>query len=180
LNGKESEQGGQLTLGGYEKDQYEGELHWMKVPTKSSYWEVDMDKVELDDGRFLYGEHARAIIDTGTTLITCPSYIANALNRLIGGEPIGSGMHSIDCAKIATLPELKFKMGQFHFSLSPNEYVMRLGAMCVSSISGLDLHTNDIYPVWILGDVFLRKYYSVFDVANRRIGLALAKQVEAA
>jgi hypothetical protein len=29
-------------------------------------------------------------------------------------------------------------------------------------------------PVWILGDYFMRHFYSVFDMKNNRIGLALS------
>ena len=35
--------------------------------------------------------------------------------------------------------------------------------------------TNDVGPIWIIGDTFLRKYYSIYDLGKDRVGLAKSK-----
>ncbi len=45
---------------------------------------------------------------------------------------------------------------------------------CMLAVQGIDLPSMGS-AMWILGDVFLRKYYTVFDYENRKVGIAEAK-----
>jgi hypothetical protein len=46
-------------------------------------------------------------------------------------------------------------------------------------ISGADFTDSNGQPFWILGDYFMRRFYSVFDMQNSRIGLALSTSYSA-
>lgn len=172
LNSKASKNGGQLTLGGIDRQDYEGSITWLPV-TKELYWEVSLEKIHL--GPLTIEDHSRAIIDTGTSLIACPSFMADYINMAIGAQPTSAGLYIIDCKLVPTLPKLELTMGGHKFDLEGDEYTLRFEDICVSVFSGLDLPSDDGRPMWILGDAFIRKYYSVFDMGKRRIGLAKAR-----
>lgn len=70
------------------------------------------------------------------------------------------------------------------YSVTPKEYLLTITEegvepvyhhskkvlQCVGAFSSLDFENMDHY--YILGDIFLTRYYSVFDKGKRRIGLA--------
>ncbi|KAJ1624974.1 aspartic peptidase domain-containing protein [Pavlovales sp. CCMP2436] len=63
------------------------------------------------------------------------------------------------------------------FSLSGKEYVIKVSSFgqeaCLFGFLGIDVPAPR-GPLWILGDIFLRKYFTVFDVDQNRMGFAPA------
>lgn len=58
--------------------------------------------------------------------------------------------------------------------LSVLQHTIRGESVCVSGFMALDISYSG-EPMWILGDVFIMKFYTVFDRSADRMGFAPAK-----
>jgi len=158
--------GSALVLGGANPSYYTGE---MKNYTLSSttYWVIDM-------GGFIIGgtkvNVLHGILDTGTSLIVGSHKIIDQITSAIG---------TVDqaCKGIENLPNVIVNIGSDEFVLTPDDYILKVTALgqteCLNGFMAMDLPIDDAV---ILGDVFLKAYYTVFDVTNKSVSIAKASK----
>lgn len=167
-----TEQESEVVFGGIDKNHYEGKL--IKLPVRrKAYWEVDFEAIAIgkDEAEL---EHMGAILDTGTSLIALPSAIAEMLNEEIGAKKGFNGQYSVECSKREELPDLTFTLSGHKFSITPYDYILEVSGSCISSFMPMDF-PEPVGPLAILGDAFLRRWYSVYDLGTNSVGLAKAK-----
>jgi len=173
--------GGELTLGGTNTDYYTGSFTYVPL-TSETYWEFALDNIQIVGSSVTYCTAAnpcKCICDTGTSLIAGPTAAVNAINEKLGAIPLnGEGIFP-SCDVIKTLPNITVTLNGKVFSLTPTDYVLQVSALgeteCISGFLGIDV-PPPYGPLWILGDVFISTYYTVFDFDNEQVGFATAVQ----
>jgi saccharopepsin len=159
-------------FGGVNKDHYEGDITYIPLRRKA-YWEVDLDSISFGDAKAEL-DNTGVILDTGTSLIALPSTLAELLNKEMGAKKGFNGQYSVDCDKRDSLPDMTFELSGHKFSITPYDYILEVQGSCISTFMGMDF-PEPVGPLAILGDAFLRKWYSVYDLEKGAVGLAKSK-----
>ncbi|KAL3576024.1 hypothetical protein D5086_021307 [Populus alba] len=101
-------------------------------------------------------------------------------NQLCERVPNPTGQSAVDCGSVLSMPTIAFTIGGKEFELAPEEYILKVGqgsaAQCISGFTALDIPPPR-GPLWILGDVFMGRYHTVFDSGKLRVGFAEAALV---
>ncbi|KAH7979856.1 hypothetical protein HPB49_011615 [Dermacentor silvarum] len=169
---------GELVLGGINHERFTGSLHYVSV-TKQRHWEFQMDRVQAgSDKRFCVGG-CWTVVDSGSSFIEGPGEEIDRINQVIGAQKTQHGKYLVDCKKVSKLPKLVFTIGGRQHTLKGADYIVKLLASDNRVRCYAGFGTTDDYgtkkPLWILGQVFMRKFYTVFDRDADRIGFAKAR-----
>ncbi|KAM9764293.1 pregnancy-associated glycoprotein 1-like [Dama dama] len=159
-------------FGGVDKGYYQGELNWIPL-TQAGDWCVNMDRISMKRNVIACSCGCHATGDTGTSLIVDPTMLVNNIQKLIGATPRAS-KHYVSCFAVNTLPSLIFTSNGIKYPGPTRAYILKDSrGHCFSTFQGGTEEDNNS-ETWILGDVFLWLYFSVYDQGNDRIGLAPA------
>jgi len=167
---KEDGEDSEMTLGDFREDRIASRVVWVKVTAhpgraRSGFWQVPVADIAIANGALGLGHH-QAAVDTGTSVIAGPSAMITAIEAEIGLRK--------DCSNWEELPLVGFVIEGMTLNLEPTDYVLKDGDQCHSQFMPLDLPPPR-GPLILLGDPFLRKYYTIFDRDTLKLGFGLAK-----
>ncbi|GKY90989.1 hypothetical protein MPSEU_000071700 [Mayamaea pseudoterrestris] len=182
----------ELLFGGVNQKYYKDCITWHELgqfqldngQAFQGYWDFKLDGVNVG-GADLPSSNL-AIIDSGSSFLIGPPEAIGTLavmNNVVCfnlmdvsnpeevpcDNPDGFDAAAIDCE--APMFNLNFVADGQTYSLAKEELVTEFvtadGIVCLLRLLG-----SQDFPGWILGDVFLNRYYTAFDFENRRVGFA--------
>ncbi|XP_078098299.1 pepsin A-like [Mustelus asterias] len=163
--------GSEVVFGGTDPNHYTGNINWVPVSWKA-YWQIRMDSVKINGQVVGCKGGCRAIVDTGTSLIVGPTAPIQNIQRAIGAHKSSYQWTYVDCNSLSSMPDVTFTINGVEYTISSSDYVSKTKQTCMSGFDTMPIANYD--ELWILGDVFIGVYYSIFDRGNNRVGFAKA------
>ncbi|RHZ35690.1 pepsin-like aspartic protease [endosymbiont GvMRE of Glomus versiforme] len=165
-----------LTLGGVDKEKFSGDIVNNKVIGESGFWVINLEDVLIDKNNLKIGKR-KAIIDTGSTFIFTPFEDAKKIHEKIKDSiNMGDGNFAIPC-NTTSVVSLQFNGIVYDIDprdLSTNSDSSIPKGFCASGILGTETISNSIAKTaeWLIGNVFLKNVYSVFNTKEKTVGFA--------
>ena len=157
---------GELNFGAPDSSKYTGELAYTDTHPGGRMWEIPLDDASFDNKAYNFRGKS-AILDTGTSYILIPPDDAQRLHEQIPQSEQDGETFNIPCS--TSIP-LQIIISNTAYNISTDDYVghpVKGSNLCTSSIIGRQAFGPD---QWLLGDVFLKNVYTVFDFDKNRIG----------
>ncbi|CAO3633335.1 unnamed protein product [Cunninghamella blakesleeana] len=155
-------QGGEIDFGGVDTTHFQGNITYSPL-IDNHYWMVQMNQLKM--GNVTIKGQRRGIVDSGTTLLIVTPMDAQTIHSSMPGAiNNGDTTWSVPCQSVNQLPTLDFTFANNSqvLSLPASAYIFPPlnpnNPMCLSGISGQALDEEN---TWILGDTFMKYFYTV-------------------
>ena len=152
-----------ITMPGFDESLVGAEEFTFHNVVEQRYFSLKLDGLSRGNTT-IPTEGFKAVIDSGTSVMVGPKSI---VGPLIAGIVVND-----DCSGVEDLPNLTWTIDGIDYVMTPNDYVLTVTqdgqSECVLGVMGQDFPAT--FKYFILGDSFMRKYYSYFDKKNNRVG----------
>ncbi|KAI1397784.1 acid protease [Hypoxylon fuscum] len=158
---------GEIAFGAPNTAKFKDDISYTPIKSGNS-WAIPMDDV-LYDGKSAGVSGRLAYIDTGTTFVFGPPDDVKALYALVpGSKSTDNGQtYTVPCGSNATVA---FTFSGQTWTASAKDFASAPNGdgTCFGNVYGMEF----VPGAWLLGDMFLKNVYSVFDLDQKRIGFA--------
>merc|ERR1719159_2316799 len=159
----------EITFGAVKDEHMVTPMFWEPVAKDTGYWQVQIEDITINNKKQSLCNDCQVAVDTGTSQLAGPTDVITELSKRLDVKS--------DCSNFNNLPDLGFVMGDNILNLKPTDYVDKGPDGCEVSLMPLDVPPPN-GPLFIFGDPFLRKYYTAYDSANKRVGFATARHFD--
>eukprot|EP00440_Ansanella_granifera_P059953 gb/GFBE01064980.1/.p1 GENE.gb/GFBE01064980.1/~~gb/GFBE01064980.1/.p1 ORF type:complete len:467 (+),score=133.10 gb/GFBE01064980.1/:1-1401(+) len=179
--GRSVEDEAEITFGDYREQRMESPLQWVDV-SEEGYWQFQFTDLTVDGKPTglceKYGKRqCQGVLDTGSSLMMGPKKDLDSLLEMLSFKD----KTQIECAQSARFPKLGFLLGDKLLEMEADDYIDRArGPENKEGMENCWAHLMPVGdtgrgPIFVLGMPFLRAFYTVYDVENKRIGMAKAR-----
>ncbi|GAN03059.1 vacuolar protease A precursor [Mucor ambiguus] len=160
--------GGEYLFGGSNPNHYTGPLTTVPVDSSQGWYSITVDGLSIADSPV--SNSFTGILDTGTTLLLLPQTIADQVASQYGASDNGDGTYLISCDTTYLQP-LVFSINGAQFEVPADSLIFQQsGSYCFAGFGyspGIDFA--------IIGDVFLKNNYVVFNQKVPQVQIAKAR-----
>jgi hypothetical protein len=157
---------GLITFGAVDTTRFTGDIKYYPVADNpEGDWAVAIGDIGF--GTSKSGIKGRlAYIDSGTSFIFGPPEDVKKFHALIPGAATTDGStYTVPCD---TTAPASFTFGSETYNISPKDWVSpKVNGACTSNFYGVAVVSE---TSWLVGDVFLKNVYAVFDYDKTRLG----------
>jgi len=183
----------EITLGGYKQEHIAAgeQISWCKVyDGHFGHWQIAVKSITANGERLPFCDDGtcRAVVDTGTSLVSVPNVLGRQLVPRLRHNSAGAGCRG-------NLPALEIELEQFTVVLGPSDIArpedvadpenqgsaaekQTNSTSCMPMLLFMNLPDPLSPKTLVLGEPVLQKYYTIFDALAPRIGFATAHHVE--
>jgi aspergillopepsin I len=160
---------GTYQFGSVDTTKYRGRINWTPLIPRAKYWQFNFSGLNVAPSNLWYYSQWTAIADTGTTLLMLEDELVEFYYADVhhAEKNETTGIWTYPCQTI--LPDFNLVIGNFTARI-PGKYINYTeyeGSLCMGGLQG-----NFGSPFAILGDIFLKALYVVWDIGGKRLGFA--------